>query len=275
MQKSIQTGFDKVYCYPNTHVLKNKLNIHDTKRLQEAERKITSINIHELEETNDTPKTFNAKHLKAIHKHIFQDIYDWAGEFRTVDIAKGNMFCRVMFIEDQLNYVFRQLHKENCLKNITDTTQMGERLSYYLSEINAIHPFREGNGRTQRIFIKQLAKQAGYNLDYSKIPEGELLKASIQSFNCDYTHMQELITQALTPIPKSSYKTHIEQTKETKTNHTVQDKIDMQLKLYEKMHEENHKKHPNKSSQQRKFENNIVSSTYGKTNPDDELDGPK
>lgn len=275
MSKLSSYGFDKIYCYPNTNILKNKHNIQDQQTLHDAEREYSSLRTAELTKNNQIHYTFNAKHLKAIHKHIFQDIYDWAGEFRTVDIAKGNMFCRVMFIEDQLNYVFRQLHKENCLKNITDTTQMGERLSYYLSEINAIHPFREGNGRTQRIFIKQLAKQAGYNLDYSKIPEGELLKASIQSFNCDYTHMQDLITQALTPIPKSSYKTHIEQTKETKTNHTVQDKIDMQLKLYEKMHEENHKKHPNKSSQQRKFENNIVSSTYGKTNPDDELDGPK
>lgn len=198
MPEQMHAGFDRTYCYPNTHVLKNKLNIHDSDRLHDAERKLTSVRLHELADTDTAQPAFDARHLKAIHRHIFQDIYGWAGEFRTVDIAKGNMFCRVIFIEDQLDYVFRQLRRENYLENVKDTSEMGERLGYYLAEINAVHPFREGNGRTQREFIRQLAEHNGYHLDYSKIPDGALLQASIKSFQQDYTDMQKLITDALT-----------------------------------------------------------------------------
>lgn len=198
MSELIHSGFDKTYCYPNSNILKNKLNIHDIQELHETEREYSSIRITEIKNKNNIPPTFNAEHLKAIHKHIFQDIYDWAGKFRTVDIAKGNMFCRVMFIEDQLNYVFRQLRKENYLQNIKNIPEMGECLGYYLAEINAIHPFREGNGRTQREFIRQLAEHNGYHLDYSKIPDGNLLQASIKSFQQDYKDIRKLITDALT-----------------------------------------------------------------------------
>lgn len=198
MAKMIQTNFDKTYCYPNTHILKNKLNIQDADELRKAERELTSTRIHELEMESPIPTTFDANHLKALHKHIFQDLYDWAGEFRTVDIAKGNMFCRTMFLNDQLNDVFRQLRRDNYLKGCKTIQQMGEKLGYYQAEINAVHPFREGNGRTQRMFIKQLAKHNGYTLEYAKIPEGQMLDASIKSFNQDYHDLQQLLTAALT-----------------------------------------------------------------------------
>lgn len=208
MSAPMHTGFDRTYCYPNTHVLKNQLNIHDSDKLHQAERQLTSVRIHELRSTDNISSTFDTKHLKTIHKHIFQDLYDWAGKFRTVDIAKGNMFCRVMFIESQLDYVFQQLHKEKCLENINDVNQIGERLAYYLSEINAVHPFREGNGRTQREFIRELAEHNGYHLDYSKIPDGALLQASIKSFTQNYDDMTTLITNTLTKQNLTTFNTN-------------------------------------------------------------------
>ena len=83
---------DKSYCYPNTDVLINKLGIKNAKELYEAEKRITSIEIQELSR-NPLKGNFDFDHLKSIHKHIFQDIYEWAGEIRTVEIGKGNLFC--------------------------------------------------------------------------------------------------------------------------------------------------------------------------------------
>lgn len=207
MGKSYSEGFDSTYCYPNTNILINKLNIKNQDELHLAEAEITTQRINQIKNDNLIPGKFDTNHLKAIHHHIFQDIYPWAGEIRTVDIAKSNMFCRVMFIEDQLSDIFNRLHRENCLKNITDINIMSERLSYYLSEINAVHPFREGNGRTQRLFIEQLAEQAGYQIHFSKISKQDMITASIQSFECNYELMNKLMRQCIshkTTIPEET-----------------------------------------------------------------------
>ena len=89
--------------------------------------------------------------------------YEWAGEIRTVNISKGNRFCRCDYIEPQINKLLSKLKDENCLKDY-DKEKVAERLAYYLGEINVIHPFREGNGRTQRLFIEHIADSLGYSL---------------------------------------------------------------------------------------------------------------
>ncbi len=91
---------DHIYCYPNSDVLINKLNIRDNDILSEAERRLTMLRISDLID-NPIKGEFDLKHLQTIHKYIFQDIYDWAGEIRTVDIAKQNMFCKVQYINEQ------------------------------------------------------------------------------------------------------------------------------------------------------------------------------
>lgn len=98
---------DTVYCYPGTDVLKNKLNIQNADRLLEAERKLTMLRLLELLEQPVTG-AFDYEHLKVIHGYIFQDIYDWAGQERVVDIAKGNMFCSVRFITEQADILFAE-----------------------------------------------------------------------------------------------------------------------------------------------------------------------
>ena len=186
------------YCYPNTRVLKNKLDIKDADELQEAERRLSKYRAAELMH-DPIIGCFDFKHLQMIHKHLFQDIYDWAGEIRTVDIAKGNLFCRCFAIESEASRIFTELKSEKFLKDMP-INQLAERLAYYLAEINALHPFREGNGRTQREFIRQLAYQNNLFLSYAGITQDEMISTSKASFNLNYKPLQELILSHLHPL---------------------------------------------------------------------------
>lgn len=186
---------DKIYCYPGTNVLKNKLGIQEQERLRTFERKLTMLRLLDLV---DKPINgmFDLKHLQAIHKYIFQDIYDWAGEIRKVDIAKENMFCNVLFIERQADEIFRKLRKEKYLADLKQE-ELAKRLAYFFSEINALHPFREGNGRSQREFIRCLAKKNGYIISFANISEKDMLKASRDSFLCNYLAMEKIFKECL------------------------------------------------------------------------------
>lgn len=186
---------DSDYCYPGTYVLKNKLNITDESELRSAERSITSLRTAQLIQ-NPIEGKLDFNYLKNIHKFIFGDIYEWAGTIRTVNIAKGNSFCRCEFIEEQMESIMRKLEKENYLENL-NIEMLAERLAYYIGEINAIHPFREGNGRTQRMFIECLALKNGFSLDFAKISNEEMLEASVQTFNLEYKLMSKLLLRAL------------------------------------------------------------------------------
>lgn len=188
--------WDKNYCYPESYVLRNKLNITDQEELNDAERAITSVKISQAL-IDRIEGNFDFEHLKQIHKFLFQDIYDWAGCVRTVNIAKGNAFCRTEYIEKQMNDLLGKLKAENYLINCKDKEVLGKRLAYYLGEINVIHPFREGNGRTQRLFIEHLAYNAGYVLDFMKIKSEDMLRASVEAYACKYELMEEIIIKAL------------------------------------------------------------------------------
>ena len=99
---------DRVYCYPGSNVLTNKLNIRDLNRLNEAERKLTQLRLNDLI-SSPIKGNFDLSHLQKIHQFLFQDLYSWAGEIRTVDIAKSNMFCKVQFIKKQADEIFGHL----------------------------------------------------------------------------------------------------------------------------------------------------------------------
>ena len=188
---------DTKYCYPGTNVLRNKLNIQDLDILHEAERDYSSIRQVELYKKGITGD-FSLKHLCSIHRQLFQDIYSWAGELRTVDISKGTIFCLVPFIEEQFSFLYRKLRKENFLKDITDQKEMAEKLAYYLGEINMIHPFREGNGRTQRIYIEQLCMNNGrFEIDFTEVSKEKMISASVRSAKSDNDLLEELIYKCL------------------------------------------------------------------------------
>lgn len=188
---------DEKYCYPGTNVLKNKLNIQDLNTLHMAERDYSSVRQAELMLQGVTGD-FSLQHLRSIHRQLFQDIYDWAGETRTVDISKGTIFCLVQFIEIQFNELYHRLEKENFLRDIMDKAEMSSRLAYYLGEINMIHPFREGNGRTQRIYIEQLCMNNGkFEIDFTEITKEEMLNASISSAKKSNEQLEKLLYKCL------------------------------------------------------------------------------
>ncbi len=148
---------DDVYCIPGTAVLKNKAGITDQEQLDEYEGDFTAIRLLELTQ-NPVEGSFDLAHLCKIHQYLLQDVYEWAGEVRTVDIIRGDSrFCNVRQIQSYSNTVFSALATEKYLRNL-EANVFSKRLAHYLSEINAVHPFREGNGRVQRLFISQLAE---------------------------------------------------------------------------------------------------------------------
>ena len=190
---------DRKYCYENSNVLINTLGITEQKELDIAEKEITSLAIAEAE-IRYIKGNFDTKHFKNIHKRIFGNIYFWAGEIRTVDISKGAWFCLCIYIDNELNRIFNELTNEKFLI-FTDVINIPERFSYYLGELNSIHPFREGNGRVQRLFIEYLGLIAGYEVDFSNISRAEMINASIDSFATNYTVMTKMFKKVITPLP--------------------------------------------------------------------------
>ena len=187
---------DDTYCYPGTDVLRNKAEITNAEDLDAYEGELSTLRSIEILE-NPVAGQFNLAHLQRIHLALFQDIYDWAGEIRTVDISHGNSrFANVRFIEAAANDIFNKLARENWLKGL-DADALSKRLAHYLSEINALHPFREGNGRVQRIFISQLSQSAGYQLDYSDLEQEQIYRAMELAFNGDESILANLILERL------------------------------------------------------------------------------
>lgn len=172
---------DDPYVYPGTKVLINKFGLHDQEELWDAERAITGVATAELE-AHPIDGKFDLEHLQAIHKALFDDVYEWAGTIREKGfISKGNsLFCAAEFIVPYSDDLFGKLKTENYLKGLGRDAFI-KRMAFYISEINALHPFREGNGRTQRIFANQLARQAGWELNFTSIDPEVLCNAYISS----------------------------------------------------------------------------------------------
>ena len=186
-----------LYCYPGTKVLRNKLGISDYETLQEAEREISMAKYYYLEKVK-VKGDFSLKMLQIIHKELFGDIYEWAGEIRKVDIAKGTIFCLVPFIEEQFDTLYQWLKDRRFLKDKEDEDEYVKDLAYVLGEINMIHPFREGNGRSQRLYMEKLVMANGrFELHFDNTSQEEMIYASVQSSICEYEAMESLLRKCL------------------------------------------------------------------------------
>jgi cell filamentation protein len=190
--------WDVFYCYENSNVLRNKLGIADSDALRAAEREIAAVRILEAERKPIRGR-FDFKHLCDIHRHIFGDIFEWAGKLRTVNISKGNPFCNANVLDIYGSELFAKLQAEQYLLN-TPKEQKPGRLAHYMSEINVMHPFREGNGRTQRLFIEYLALAAGCRADFTDVTAGEMIEASVRAFDRDETMMRNIFDRISAPI---------------------------------------------------------------------------
>lgn len=188
-----RSDFDP-YVDAGSGILRNLPGILNPQTLDAFEGEMFVIRQMELS-ANPVAGTFDLAHLRAIHRHLFQDVYRWAGEVRTVDISKGmSQFGNHLFIESYASSVFAKLAKERPTWN-PSVINLPERLSEYLGEINALHPFREGNGRTQRIFIGQLAACHGLVIRWDEMKPGEMLDASIASFVGNNQPLRDLIAR--------------------------------------------------------------------------------
>lgn len=187
---------DERYCYPpDFNVLKNKLDIRDGSELDRAEREIV------LGRTRQGAPTGNldADHLKAIHKHLFQDVYDWAGQYREVEIGKGGRwFHNYQFIEQGMADVERTLRGGN-FGNGMNADQYSDFAANVISNLNYVHPFREGNGRTQTEFLRQLSERAGHELNSEKIQRDVWITACHVSHSGTNDLLKAAITFAIDP----------------------------------------------------------------------------
>jgi cell filamentation protein len=187
-------GFrDKAYADPATGVLRNKLGLATAVGLEAAEREITHAALILLREA-PVRRGYDLPHLREIHRRIFGDIYDWAGQVRTVAIAKGSPFCLPQYIESAAVEIFCQLHRENLLRNHA-REEFLDRLTYYLGEVNALHPFREGNGRAQRAFFEQLASDAGFTLSWLRLDADRNIAASVAIMHGDAAPMRKMLDE--------------------------------------------------------------------------------
>ena len=167
-------------CYPDTTVLINKFDIRDEEKLNEVESVLASVRYAEW---LNVPKadSFDFEHYKAIHHFLFSDLYDWAGQIRTVNISKkGTKFTPAENIEEQAALVFKRLKKCNYFKGLEHREFVDEIVDFYCIT-NALHPFREGNGRTQRVFLTQLIRNAGYDINFADMDTELLMVATIHS----------------------------------------------------------------------------------------------
>lgn len=169
-----------VYCYPDSNVLKNKLNLTDGTLLKEVEEEITAVKLFEMLK-NPVRGNFTKTHLMHIHKFIFEDLYPFAGKIRTESIRKmDTMFCHPNAIEKELDKLFARIKEQNMLHE-TAEDRIFQNLAYVMAELNIIHPFREGNGRAIREFIRLMAKRLGYSINWGNVEKEKLLDASIRS----------------------------------------------------------------------------------------------
>ena len=177
--------------YPGTETLINKFGIKDGTELYKVERELVMYRIAELYH-HPIKGAFDLKHLQAIHYYLFQDIYDWAGIIRDCNIAKQEtVFCLAEFIPNYAESIFGELANDNYYIN-DDYEIKIYKLAKFFSDVNALHPFREGNGRSQRIFIEWLSKISGIEVDLTKINKDEMCEASQYGMMCRYEKLIEI-----------------------------------------------------------------------------------
>lgn len=177
------------YCYPHTSVPRNRLGFRTQNELDNHETLATASRFADPFPAG----TFDITHYRAIHKHLFHDVFDWAGEYRTVRIGKGgSMFCYPEYIESEMHRLFEK-RGQGLLDVSMTRAEYAKRASLFLADLNAIHPFREGNGRAQLAYLTLLSAQVGHPLSKDSFEPKKFLEAMIASFQGDATLLERCI----------------------------------------------------------------------------------
>jgi len=176
------------YLYPGTDVLRNVPGLRDSEQLAAFEAFHTAARAYELLQ-NPIAGGYDATHLKAIHKHVFQNVFTWAGEFRTTALGKAEYFGQPPswftppgLLEREADRIFEWLHRADLLRGLP-RVEFARQAAQLLAAVNKLHPFREGNGRTQRLFVDAVAGQAGHELWFDVVSQERMVRASIEANN--------------------------------------------------------------------------------------------
>lgn len=199
--------FDDPYLLPDRVTLRNKLGITDRDEFAAAEADASIERSVELyddgPDAHGIPITFDGAHIRAIHRHLFSDVYDWAGEYRVQGIQKGEdqYFASPDIIAAGVNDLAARIAAEASDRMSGDRAEAVEFLTDVLLRLNWLHPFREGNGRTQRMFSEHLAGAYGYDLTWQDVEKADSDHAFAQSMRGYRRELRELIDRILTTTP--------------------------------------------------------------------------
>ena len=188
------------YVYPGTRVLKNIPDIRDAEILETFEQRATALRFNEaMKAIRNDPLALST--WKKLHRTLFQDVYSWAGEIRTVHLAKGNtVFAIPQHIEAQAQELFTKFGAEKLQPG--DRDALVDRLAYYFAEMNVLHPFREGNGRTQKMLFDEITVRFGVEIDWAHIGTGDFLDAIVRAYHSqDYSKIQNIFRKVLRNLP--------------------------------------------------------------------------
>lgn len=189
--------------YENSGVPINKLEIKELEILTEIEKELLVRTYEKLHNELNEEIEFNEKYLSKVHETIFAPLYTWAGKYRTVNISKGeSMFCPYLNLDSFSKEIFIKLRNDNFLKNYEDISKKSEfidKLSFYICELNVLHPFNEGNGRALRLFFDMIVTYNGYEyINYEEALENnEYINASIDCMIADCEKIKNIITKGL------------------------------------------------------------------------------
>lgn len=189
------------YVYPGTHVLRNNLELRDPEELSQAEADVVGLALAALAE-QPLPGNYDLTHWQALHRRIFGALYPWAGDLRTVQIAKPNAFyARPEHITGYAQGIFAELTREDNLKGL-DRAAFLERLTHYHAEMYAVHPFREGNTRSLRALLGQLAGEADHRIAWEHLDHEQSFAANVHSLNGQNDQLRALLDPIVDMPPR-------------------------------------------------------------------------
>lgn len=183
------------YCYPGSDVLVNLLNIRDADELAEAEAEFTAERYRTYESRQLSLADFSFEHFQHLHHHLFQDLYEWAGKPRDVDISKGTTrFCTCSRIQPEAKKLFATIP---ALIHLNNQHDLVAQVADLYCEMNILHPFREGNGRVQRFFFEELLFTLGYELKWPTISKETWIDANIAGYDLNLEPLKTIFSQAV------------------------------------------------------------------------------
>ncbi|WP_433738161.1 Fic/DOC family protein [Pseudomonas putida] len=182
------------YCYPNSGVLRNLLNIQDEEQLQKAERELSEIAVSNF---RLLPPPYDLNLLQHIHKTLFADVYEWAGLRRTVNNRKDDtLFCAAERIDPEAGKIFKIMERASWFVG-TNKAELVKNIAESYGDLNVVHPFREGNGRAQRILFEQIIINAGFAVDWWLIKDAAWVPANIAAVACDYRGLEAIFEHCI------------------------------------------------------------------------------